>query len=88
MVCNSLTVAINLKLLIQNCLSGASLQRQGKYREAIKYHSMVLAISEREGEDSGNTEAYGAIADCYTELGDLERAGKFYDKYISGLETD
>ncbi|XP_054784557.1 protein FLUORESCENT IN BLUE LIGHT, chloroplastic [Prosopis cineraria] len=67
---------------------GASLQRQGKYREAIKYHSMVLAVSEREGEDSGNTEAYGAIADCYTELGDLERAGQFYDKYISRLEKD
>ncbi|XVF25249.1 hypothetical protein REPUB_Repub13aG0197000 [Reevesia pubescens] len=67
---------------------GASLQRQGKYREAIKYHSMVLAISDREGEDSGNTEAYGAIADCYTELGDLEKAGKFYDKYIARLETD
>ncbi|KAK2651398.1 hypothetical protein Ddye_011254 [Dipteronia dyeriana] len=67
---------------------GASLQRQGKYREAIKYHSMVLAISEREGEDSGNTEAYGAIADCYTELGDLEGAGNFYDKYIARLETD
>ncbi|KAF8401120.1 hypothetical protein HHK36_014424 [Tetracentron sinense] len=67
---------------------GASLQRKGKYREAIKYHSMVLSISEQEGENSGNTEAYGAIADCYTELGDLERAGKFYDKYIARLETD
>ncbi|KAL4368945.1 hypothetical protein GQ457_05G035410 [Hibiscus cannabinus] len=67
---------------------GASLQRQGKYREAIKYHLMVLAISEREGEDSGNTEAYGAIADCYTELGDLEKAGTFYDNYIARLETD
>ncbi|KHG25585.1 fluorescent in blue light, chloroplastic -like protein [Gossypium arboreum] len=67
---------------------GASLQRQGKYQEAIKYHSMVLAISDREGEDSGNTEAYGAIADCYTELGDLEKAGIFYDKYIARLETD
>ncbi|KAL6285352.1 hypothetical protein ACE6H2_009742 [Prunus campanulata] len=67
---------------------GASLQRLGKYREAIKYHSMVLAISEREGEDSGNTEAYGAIADCYTELGDLERAGNFYDNYIARLESD
>ncbi|KAJ0008003.1 hypothetical protein Pint_29191 [Pistacia integerrima] len=67
---------------------GASLQRQGKYREAIKYHSMVLEISHRQGEDSGNTEAYGAIADCYTELGDLERAGKFYDQYIARLETD
>ncbi|KAI4355404.1 hypothetical protein L6164_004183 [Bauhinia variegata] len=67
---------------------GASLQRQGKYREAIRYHSMVLAISEREGDNSGNTEAYGAIADCYTELGDLERAGQFYDKYIARLEKD
>ncbi|XP_043722548.1 protein FLUORESCENT IN BLUE LIGHT, chloroplastic-like [Telopea speciosissima] len=67
---------------------GASLQRQGKYREAIKYHSMVLAISERGGEDCGNTEAYGAIADCHTELGELEQAGKFYDKYIARLEMD
>lgn len=67
---------------------GASLQRQGKYREAIKYHNMVLKISKRVGEESGNTEAYGAIADCYTELGDLERAAKFYDEYISRLESD
>ncbi|CAN0877919.1 Protein FLUORESCENT IN BLUE LIGHT, chloroplastic [Linum grandiflorum] len=67
---------------------GASLQRQGQYREAIKYHSMVLDISKREDEVSGNTEAFGAIADCYTELGELEQAGKFYDQYIARLETD
>nr|XP_043635344.1 protein FLUORESCENT IN BLUE LIGHT, chloroplastic isoform X2 [Erigeron canadensis] len=67
---------------------GASLQRQGKFREAIKHHSMVLSISEKEGEDSGNTEAFGAIADCYTELGDLERAATFYDQYISRLQAD
>ncbi|KAJ0837156.1 putative tetratricopeptide repeat-containing domain-containing protein [Helianthus annuus] len=28
------------------------MQRHGKYKEAIKYLSMVLSISEREGEDS------------------------------------
>ncbi|XP_072972613.1 protein FLUORESCENT IN BLUE LIGHT, chloroplastic-like isoform X2 [Typha angustifolia] len=67
---------------------GASLQRQGKYREAIKYHSKVLELSKQIGEDSGSTEAYGAIADCYTELGDLERAAKVYDKYISRLEAE
>ncbi|KAI3786219.1 hypothetical protein L1987_45354 [Smallanthus sonchifolius] len=67
---------------------GASLQRQGKHKEAIKYHSMVLSISEREGEDSGNTEAFGAIADCYTELGDLEKAATFYDQYIARLQAD
>ncbi|KAM7254489.1 hypothetical protein ACFE04_003869 [Oxalis oulophora] len=67
---------------------GASLQRQGKYRDAIEHHSLVLTISQRAGEESGNTEAYGAIADCYTELGDLEQAGKYYDEYIARLETD
>lgn len=67
---------------------GASLQRQGKHREAIKYHMMVLSLSEREGEDSGNTEAFGAIADCYTEIGDLERAATFYDQYIARLQAD
>ncbi|KVH97915.1 Tetrapyrrole biosynthesis regulator FLU [Cynara cardunculus var. scolymus] len=67
---------------------GASSQRQGKYREAINYHSMVLSISKREGEDSGNTEAFGAIADCYTELGDLDQAATFYDHYISRLQAE
>ncbi|KAJ1401091.1 Tetratricopeptide-like helical domain superfamily [Sesbania bispinosa] len=88
----ALEIAQNLKDPIEEKKAarglGASLQRQGKYRDAIKYHSMVLAISDREGEDSGNTEAFGAIADCYTELGDLEKAGQFYDKYIARLEKD
>ncbi|XP_029123129.1 protein FLUORESCENT IN BLUE LIGHT, chloroplastic isoform X2 [Elaeis guineensis] len=67
---------------------GASLQRLGRYKEAIKYYSKVLEISRQEGDDSGSTEAYGAIADCYAELGELERAAKFYDKYIGRLESD
>ncbi|XP_020598867.1 uncharacterized protein LOC110038386 [Phalaenopsis equestris] len=74
--------------LIGATVGGASLQRQGKYKEAIKYHSKVLEIASKVGENSGITEAYGAIADCYTELGDLEKAGKFYDQYIARLEKD
>ncbi|PVH66579.1 hypothetical protein PAHAL_1G286100 [Panicum hallii] len=65
---------------------GASLQRQGKHREAMRQYAKVLELSRETGEDSGCTEAYGAIADCYTELGDLERAAKVYDKYISRLQ--
>ncbi|KAF0928944.1 hypothetical protein E2562_011039 [Oryza meyeriana var. granulata] len=65
---------------------GASLQRLGKYREAMHCYYKVLELSKETGEDSGCTEAYGAIADCYTELGDLERAAKLYDKYISRLQ--
>lgn len=69
-------------------MAGASCQRQGKYKEAIKYHMQVLTTSGKTGEQSGNTEAYGAIADCYTELGDLESAAKFYDQYIERLENE
>lgn len=64
---------------------GASYQRQKMYKEAIKYHQMVLEVSKVSGESSGDTEAFGAIADCYTELGDLECAAKYYDRYISRL---
>lgn len=65
---------------------GASLQRLGRYREAMSYYYKVLGLSKETGEDSGCTEAYGAIADCYAELGDLEGAAKLYDKYISRLQ--
>ncbi|CAA0832856.1 Protein FLUORESCENT IN BLUE LIGHT- chloroplastic [Striga hermonthica] len=89
---SALELAQNLKDPIEEKKAargvGASLQRQGKYRDAIKYHTLVLEISQREGEDSGSTEAYGAIADCYTELGELERAAKYYDQYISRLQSD
>ncbi|KAJ7569036.1 hypothetical protein O6H91_01G058700 [Diphasiastrum complanatum] len=67
---------------------GASCQRQGRLRDAIKYHSMVLTLSHLTGEHFGDTEALGAIADCYTELGDLETAGKYYDQYIARLDCE
>lgn len=68
--------------------AGASLQRQRKFREAIPFHEVVLERSRKCGEHSGDTEAYGAIADCYTELGDLEKAAKYYDKYIMRMEEE
>ena len=65
---------------------GASLQRLGQYREAMSWYYKVLALSKETGEDSGCTEAYGAIADCCADLGDLEGAAKLYDEYISRLQ--
>lgn len=67
---------------------GASCQRQGIFREAIKYHALVLEISERTGLNCGNTEALGSIADCYCELGDLDAAQRYYNQYIDRLATD
>lgn len=68
--------------------TGASLQRQGMFKEAIPYHQLVLSISERTKDNGGNTEAYGAIGDCYSELGELETAAKYYDSYIDLLQNE
>ena len=67
--------------------AGASQQRQRLYQDAIGNHKRVLELSAASGERSGDTDALGAIADCYTELGDLECAAKYYDRYISCLES-
>lgn len=67
---------------------GAACQRQKKFKEAIKYHQLVLSISEKTKEHSGNTEAYGAIGDCFSEIGELEAAAKYYDMYIERLQNE
>lgn len=67
---------------------GAACQRQKKYRDAIKFHQLVLSISDKTNEFSGNTEAYGAIGDCYSEIGEMESAAKYYDMYIDRLQNE
>lgn len=36
----------------------------------------------------GDADAYGTIADIYTEIGEFEKAALYYDKYISKMDTD
>lgn len=31
---------------------------------------------------AGDADAYGTIADCYTDLDEFEKAAAYYDKYI------
>lgn len=37
---------------------------------------------------AGDSDAYGTIADCYTDLGEFEKAAAFYDKYILCMAKD
>lgn len=61
---------------------------QGDVRGSISDYMEVLEISKAIGEYTGDADALGNIADLYTELGDLEEAGKFYDKYLRQLSQD
>ena len=59
----------------------------GQNRAAIKNLERVLEISREMQEFTGDADAYGTIADCYTDMGEFERAAQFYDKYISCMNS-
>jgi len=62
--------------------------RQGQHRTAIQHLQRVLEISGAMGDHVGDADAYGTIADIYTEIGHFERAAEFYDKYIERMSAD
>jgi hypothetical protein len=37
---------------------------------------------------AGDADAYGTIADCYTDLDMFEQAADYYDKYIQCMNKD
>ena len=61
---------------------------QGDRTGAIADLLAVLEISQVMQEFTGDTDALGAIADLYTETGELEKAGAFYDRYIAALKNE
>jgi pentatricopeptide repeat protein len=37
---------------------------------------------------TGDADAYGTMADCYTDMGEFEKAAVYYDKYIERMNRD
>ncbi|KAK9846451.1 hypothetical protein WJX81_004056 [Elliptochloris bilobata] len=66
----------------------AAARLQGQHRTAIQHLQRVLEISSEMGDHVGDADAYGTIADIYTEIGHFERAAEFYDKYIERMSAD
>lgn len=61
---------------------------QGQLRTAIRHLEQVLEISKAINDHIGDADAYGTIADVYTDLGEFEKAAFYYDMYISTMNTD
>ena len=40
------------------------------------------------GDNVGDVDAYGTIADIYTEMGNFDTAAQYYDRYIERMEYD
>lgn len=61
---------------------------QGQHQTAISHLKRVLEISKEMGDRVGDADAYGTIADIYTDMGDFDKAAEFYDKYIDCMNAD
>ena len=65
---------------------GAAAQLAGRLDDALEHMRLVLALSEKLGDETGTADAIGAIADLYTDKGELDEAGKWYDRYIGAMQ--
>ena len=66
----------------------AASRLQKQYRKALNHLERVLEISSEMGDTTGDSDACGTIADIYTEMGELEEAAHYYDKYIQMMSDD
>ena len=64
---------------------GAAHEELGEHTVALEYMKEVVHLSESNQDQSGLGDAYGVIADIYTEMGNFEAAAEWYDKYIAQM---
>jgi len=67
---------------------GAAFQLAGEPKEALEYMEKVLAICESRSDNTGRSDALGAIADILTDLGEFEKAGSMYDLYMESVNEE
>lgn len=48
----------------------------------------LAQLSKTMNDNIGDADAYGVIADCYTELNDYGTAAEYYDRYIEAMAKD
>lgn len=65
-----------------------SYQMLGQPKDALQVMLEVQTICARIGDKSGIGDAYGVIADLYAEMGFLDKAGEYYDRYLVVLASE
>eukprot|EP00471_Norrisiella_sphaerica_P009023 CAMPEP_0184504082 /NCGR_PEP_ID=MMETSP0113_2-20130426/52142_1 /TAXON_ID=91329 /ORGANISM="Norrisiella sphaerica, Strain BC52" /LENGTH=342 /DNA_ID=CAMNT_0026893697 /DNA_START=10 /DNA_END=1038 /DNA_ORIENTATION=- len=67
---------------------GAAHRLLGNLRSALEHMERVVEISLKSGDKTGLGDAYGVLADIYTEIDEYEKAATYYDKYIEAINDD
>lgn len=60
----------------------------GQVRESIEALEQSVALSSKLGDSEGDVDALGALGDLFSQLGNLEGAGKYYEKCLEAMRRD
>lgn len=60
----------------------------GDFNMCLRSLDVSLGLSKEIGDTGRDSDVLGEMADVYTEMGDLEKAGKFYDQCIEAMSGD
>jgi len=65
---------------------GAAHEELGDHAKALEYMQEVVRLSTENQDHVGLGDAYGVIADIFTEQGNFEDAARYYDLYIAQMD--
>ena len=60
---------------------------KGDIPGAIRHLERVLEMSKEMDDYTGDTDALGSLADLYSDIGDLEVAGQYYDMFLASMSS-
>ncbi|GAB5365590.1 hypothetical protein AAMO2058_001071200 [Amorphochlora amoebiformis] len=69
---------------------GACYQRQFMYEDAIRFYLRAVQLTESRGDalEYDMRDLYNSIADVYADMGDVDKALEFYDRYLRTIGND
>eukprot|EP00951_Prasinocladus_malaysianus_P046745 scaffold647909_cov47-Prasinocladus_malaysianus.AAC.2 len=68
-------------------LKARAYKEMQQYEDSLKCLEKVLLVSIAMEEYSGDADVCGEIADMYTQIGDLEQAAEYYDRYLAAISN-
>ena len=67
---------------------GAAHELNGDYAHALEHMRKVVDLSKEHRDSAGLSDAFGVIADIYTEMGNYGEAAVWYDRFLASVDNE
>lgn len=75
-------MSLQVRQRVAEVEAGKEARLRGDNRAALRHFERALELSRELNDFTGDADAYGTAADCYSDLGKTDKAKEYYNKYI------